>query len=685
MTRLHAGAKGATALLLLSALAACGKSQEPAAPAPKALSSGIETANLDKTVRPQDDFFRFVNGTWLKNTEIPADKATYGGFTKLRDDSEARLKSIIEESAAKPNKAAGSDEQKVGDLYAAFMNEAKANELGLKPLEAEIARINAVKRKDEFPALMARLSRISATTPFGGYVNQDAKDPSQYIVYLVQSGLGLPDREYYLSDDAKMKDFRAGYVKHVEKMLALSGDKAAAANAQVIMAIETALARTQWTRVDSRDDDKTYNKFTLDKINALTPGFDFASYLKASGVTNGAVIASQPSAFTGFGAALKAQPLEAWKAYFRWHLIDSYAAYLSKPYVDENFEFNGKMLRGVQEIRPRWKRAVEACENALGESLGKIYVAKYFPPEAKARMEAMVRNLETAYSQSIQSLDWMSEETRKQALAKLAKFTPKIGYPDKWRDYTGLTIAADDLVGNLMRSSEFEYNFEIGKLGKPIDRAEWHMTPQTVNAYYNPNLNEIVFPAAILQPPFFNMSADDAVNYGGIGAVIGHEIGHGFDDQGAKFDGDGNLKSWWTPEDKGKFEERTKALIAQYDTYEPLPGQHVNGALTIGENIGDLGGASIAYKAYQLSLNGQPAPVLDGYTGDQRFFIGFGQIWRVKMRDQAMLERLKTDPHSPGEFRCNGTIVNVPQFYTAFDIKQGDKMFAAPEKRVKIW
>ena len=679
------GAKSATALLLLAALSACGKSGEPAATAPKALGSGIVLANMDKSVRPQDDFYRYVNGTWLKTFEIPADKAGYGAFTKLRDDSEARLKSIIEESAAKADKAAGSDEQKVGDLYASYMNEAKAEELGLKPLEAEFARIDAIKDKSELPALIAHLTKISATTPFGGYVNQDAKDPTQYILYVRQSGLGLPDRDYYLSDDAKMKEFRAAYVAHVEKMLSMAGDKGAADGAKAVMAIEMELAKTHWTRVDSRDDDKTYNKFTLDKINALTPGFDFAKFLTESNVTNGAVIVAQPSAFTGFAAALKSQPLSAWKIYFKWHLLDSYAAYLNKGFVDEDFAFGGKTLRGVQENRPRWKRAVAACENALGESLGKIYVAKYFPPEAKARMETLVQNLIGAYRESIGQLDWMSEDTKKMALAKLAKFTPKIGYPKKWRDYSGLTVKADDLVGNLMRSSEFEYAFEIGKLGKPIDRDEWHMTPQTVNAYYNPNMNEIVFPAAILQPPFFNMDADDAVNYGGIGAVIAHEIGHGFDDQGSKFDGDGNLKSWWTDDDRKKFEERTKALIAEYDAFEPLPGQHVQGALTIGENIGDLGGASIAHKAYVTSLGGKPAPEIDGFTGDQRFYIGYAQIWANKMRDQALLERLKTDPHSPGEFRCNGPIVNVPEFYAAFGIKEGDKMYVAPEKRVKIW
>ena len=659
-------------------LSACGKKSP-------ALGSGVETANLDRNVRPQDDFYRFVNGTWLKNTEIPADKARYGAFIKLADDSEARLRAIIEEAANKKDKPAGSDAQKVGDLYASFMDEAAIDQLGLKPLEPELARIDALKDKKDLPELLGHLMRIGAPVPINGFVNQDAKDPTRYLVYLVQSGLGLPDRDYYLVEEPKYKEMRAAYEVHVANVLALAGDKDAKAGARAVLELETALAKTQWTRVDSRDRDKTYNKFELKAINELTPGFDFAAFLKAGGVTNDTVIVMQPSAHTGFAAQLEQRPLPVWQTYLKWHLIRGYSPFLSKPFVDENFAFYEKTLRGQQEIRPRWKRAVATVEGTLGESLGKIYVERHFPPEAKARMEQLVRNLVKAYDQSIRQLEWMSEDTKKQALAKLAKFTPKIGYPNKWRDYTTLVIKRDDLVGNLMRSAEFEHAYELGKLGKPIDRDEWHMTPQTVNAYYNPGLNEIVFPAAILQPPFFNLQADDAVNYGGIGAVIGHEIGHGFDDQGSKYDGDGRLQSWWTAEDRQRFEERTRALIGQYDQYEPIAGHKVNGALTIGENIGDLGGASIALKAYQLSLEGKPAPVIDGFTGEQRFFIGFGQIWRNKMREQMQLERLKTDAHSPAEFRCNGPLVNVPEFYAAFEVKEGDKMYLPPVKRVKIW
>jgi predicted metalloendopeptidase len=674
------GAARASLMCAVVVLAACAGGATVPAP-----TSGVELANMDRSVRPQDDFFLYVNGIWLKNTQIPADKARYGAFDKLRDDSEARLREIIEESSAKADKQPGSDEQKVGDLYNSFMNEARSDELGLKPIEAELARVEAIKSKSEIPALMAHLMRIGATSPINGYVNQDAKKPTEYIVYLFQSGLGLPDRDYYLLDDARFRDLRAGYVAHVEKVLAMAGDKDAAGSARSIMALETALAKKYWSRVESRDRDKTYNKVEVARANAVTPGFDLAAFVRAGGVANDAVIVMQPSAFAGFAEQFKAQPLSTWKTYFRWHLVRSFSPFLSRPYVDENFAFYGKALRGIEENRPRWKRAVEAVENSLGESLGRIYVARHFPPAHKARMDELVRNLVKAYDESIRSLDWMSEETKQQALVKLSKFTPKIGYPDKWRDYSGLTIDAGDLVGNLMRSAQFEHAYQVGKLGKPVDRDEWFMTPQTVNAYYNAGMNEIVFPAAILQPPFFNAAADDAVNYGGIGAVIAHEIGHGFDDQGSKYDGDGTLRSWWTDEDRRRFEARTGSLIAQYSAYEPIPGYKVNGALGIGENIGDLGGASIALKAYKIALAGRPAPVIDGFTGEQRFFIGFGQIWRSAYREQRMLEQIKVGPHSPPHYRCNGPLVNVPEFYTAFDVKEGDKMFKPAADRVKIW
>ncbi|SEQ34312.1 putative endopeptidase [Solimonas aquatica] len=678
--------RAAGACLALTLLAACHKDKAPPPPAAApAAVSGVEKGNFDDKVRAQDDFYRHINGHWLDNTPVPADKSNYGAFTKLADDAELHLRELIETAAASKDKKPGSDEQKVGDLYASFMDEARANELGLKPLQAELANIDALQDKKNLAALLAHLSRLGVDV-FQGAVQPDAKAPTQYIVYLEQGGTLLPDRDYYLLDDAKFKSIRAAYRSHIENMLKLAGIADAGKNAEAILALETALAKAQWTKVDTRDADKTYNKYPFAELAKLTPGFDWNAYIEGVNVQKSpGLIIGEPSFFTAWDQLMQKTPLPTLKVYLKWQLLSAYAPYLSKDFVDENFAFFGKTLNGTQELKPRWKRAVDTTENALGEVLGRLYVAKYFPPEAKARMETLVQNLLAAYKQSISTLDWMGEETRAKALEKLAKFSPKIGYPTKWKDYSALEVKADDLVGNVMRSAAVEHARAIDKLGGPIDREEWEMTPQTVNAYYNPLKNEIVFPAAILQPPFFDLNADDAVNYGGIGAVIGHEIGHGFDDQGSKFDGDGNLKSWWTEQDRKNFEARTKALIAQYDAYQPLPGQHLSGAFTIGENIGDLGGLSIAYKAYQLALGGKPAPVLDGFTGDQRFFIGWAQVWRRNYREENLLARLKSDPHSPSEFRCNGVVINVPAFYTAFDVKDSDKMYLAPEKRVKIW
>ncbi len=674
-------ALGALSALLL---VACNKSEPAAAPAaPKALASGIDATQFDAAIRPQDDFYRHVNGTWLKNNPVPAEKSNYGAFTKLADDAEQQLRAIIEEAAAKADKPAGSDEQKVGDYYAAFMNAARADELGLKPLEAELAAIDAMADRKALAASFARLSNIGVNL-MPGYIDTDAKDSTQYMVYLFQGGTGLPDRDYYLDKDAKFVEIRAQYQAHIAAMLTLAGIDGAAAQAKNILALETALAEQQWTKVDSRDADKTYNKYAVADLSTLMPGFDWAAFIDGTGIAKSpGIVISQPSFFTAFDRILQKTDLATLKAWLKWHLLSDYAPYLSKPFVDENFAFYGTTLNGIAELKPRWKRAVDATEQALGEVLGRIYVARHFPPEAKARMDGLVQNLVKAYEVSIQELDWMSEETKAKALVKLSKFTPKIGYPTKWKDYSALEVKADDLVGNVMRSNRVENARQTAKLGGPIDRDEWFMTPQTVNAYYNPGMNEIVFPAAILQPPFFDMAADDAVNYGGIGAVIGHEIGHGFDDQGSKYDGDGNLKSWWTEEDRKRFEERTKALIAQYDAYEALPGEHVSGAFTIGENIGDLGGLSIAYKAYKMSH--PDAPVIDGFSGDQRVFMGWAQVWRRNYKDANLLQRLKSDPHSPSEFRCNGIVRNLPEWYAAFDVKETDQLYLAPAQRVKIW
>jgi putative endopeptidase len=666
-----------------------GAAAKSAAVAPKpALASGIATEYIDPSVRAQDDFFTHLNGKWLKTTEIPADKSSWGAFAKLADDIKPQLLAIIENSAKAPNKANGSDAQKIGDFYASFMDEKKLDGLGLAPLNAELAKVAALKDKSELPALMAHMSKLGVAAPYDFGIHQDAKDSTKYVADIYQGGLGLPDRDYYLKkDDAKLADARAKYQVHVEKMLTLAGDKNAAANAKAIVELETELAKVQWTKVENRNPVKTYNKVELAKLGETAPGYDWKSYLDATGISAKAtyVIVSQPSYLKGFSEVANKTPLATWKAYFQWHVIRSYANYLSKPYVVQQFAFYGTTLTGVTEMQPRWKRGVNTVEGALGETLGKLYVQQHFPAERKARMEALVKNLLAAYKQSIDTLDWMSPATKKEAQAKLAKFTPKIAYPNKWKDYSALTVSRGDLVGNVMRSRAVEYNRELNKLGKPIDRDEWGMTPQTVNAYYNPELNEIVFPASILQPPFFDAEADDAVNYGAIGAVIGHEISHGFDDQGAQYDGDGNLRDWWSAADHKNFAAKTKMLVDQYNGYSPLTGYNVNGELTLGENIADNSGVAIAYKAYKLSLNGKKAPVIDGLTGDQRFFMGFGQVWRMKMRDAAQIVQVKTDPHAPGQFRANGTMKNQPGFYEAFGVKPGDKMYLAPKDRVIIW
>jgi predicted metalloendopeptidase len=655
---------------------------------PQGPVSGIETQFIDASVRPQDDFFKYLNGKWLKDSEIPSDKSSWGTFMKLRDDTQPQLREIIEADAKDPHKKAGTDVQKIGDLYTSFMDEKKVDALGTKPLAGELHRIAALKDKKALPALMAHLSQIGVTTPYGIGVAQDAKESTKYAAYIRQSGLGMPDRDYYLKkDDKRMADTLAKYEQHVAKILSLAGDKDAEAKARAIVAFETELAQAQWTKVELRDPVKSYNKVEVSKLGEVMPGYDLKAALADTGIGNKVdyVIVGQPSYMAGLDKILAKTDLATLQAYFQWQLLREFSPFLSKPFVDENFAFYGATLTGVTENRPRWKIGVSAVEGALGEAVGRQYVAKYFPPERKARMEELVKNVLAAYKQSIDTLDWMSPDTKKEAQAKLATFNPKIGYPNKWRDYSKLTIRPDDLVGNVMRAATFAHNRNINKLGKPIDREEWGMTPQTINAYYNSRMNEIVFPAAILQPPFFNAQADDAVNYGAIGAVIGHEIGHGFDDKGSQSDGKGNLRNWWTAEDGAKFKAKTDMLVSQYNAFEPIPGYHVNGELTLGENIGDNSGLAIAYKAYKISLHGQQAPVIDGLTGDQRFFMGFGQVWRSKMRDAAQIVQVKTDPHSPGQFRANGTLRNQPAFYEAFGVKEGDKMYLAPKDRVTIW
>ena len=648
--------------------------------------SGLDPTAFDKSVRAQDDLFRHVNGGCLAKTEIPAERAVYGTFVQLDERAEAHLYALIEELAGDRNRKPGSTAQQVGDLYTSFMNETRLNQAGAAPLKPRLAEVDAVTNAQQLAALLGKLSVIGLPGPVGGFIEADAGDPTKMALYLFQGGTALPDRDYYLKDDAKFADVRTKYVEYLTKVFTLAGRPNAAADAKAVMALETELAKVQWTQVESRDAVKTYNKYPVHKVVAEMPGFDWAAWAKPQGIdrTSDWVI-GQPSFFKAFAELVPKTPIDTWKAWVAAQVISMHAPFLGAEFADARFEFFNKTLSGQQQQRPRWKRGVQLVNGSMGEALGQLYVAKHFPAASKARMETMIANLIEAYRQSITSLEWMTPATRKEALEKLSKFSPKIGYPPKWKSYAGLDIKGEDLVGNVERANRLEHEYQVGRLGKPVDRDEWLMTPQTVNAYYNPVKNEIVFPAAILQPPFFDATADDAVNYGSIGAVIGHEIGHGFDDQGRRFDGDGKLRDWWTPADEAEFQKRAKLLIEQFNGYSPLPGMNVNGELTLGENIGDLGGLSIAYQAYKLSLKGKPAPVIDGLTGDQRFFMGWAQAWRMKGREEYLRRQVLADPHAWAEFRANGPLGNIPAFYDAFGVKPGDKLYIAPEKRVKIW
>jgi len=649
-------------------------------------TSGVRLQNFDRKIRPQDDLYRYVNGTWLATTEIPADKSNYGLFAMLDDQAEKDLHAILEQAAAQ--KDAAGDLQKVGDFYASFMDDARAEQLGLTPLQAELKRIDAIRTQRDLAVALGHLQRIGVGQPFAYYVAIDEKNSSTYVSYVYQSGLGMPDRDYYLSDDAKMQSVRDKYRLFVRDMLALSGSSEADATAAAdrIVKLETRLAKAQWTRVENRDANKTYNKHSVKELQTLMPRFDWRAFLEgAASPKVDDIVVNQPSFFKELGAAVGDVSMAEWREYLRYKLIDAYAPYLDSRFVNLDFEFNGRVLSGIAEIRPRWKRGVSTVEESIGEIAGKLYVERHFSEDAKQRVKALVANLQRAYAEGIQQLEWMTPATKTQAQAKLAKFTPKIGYPDKWQEWSALQVRRDDLVGNVMRATTVAHDRDVAKLGGPVDRTEWHMTPQTVNAYYNPAANEIVFPAAILQPPFFDVHADDAVNYGAIGMVIGHEISHGFDDQGRHYDGDGNLKGWWTDEDDREFRKRAAQLVKQFAAYSPLPEQYVNGELTLGENIADLAGLTMAHRAYKLSLNGKQAPKLDGFTGEQRFFIGLAQVWPRKYREDEMRKRLLTDPHSPSEYRVNGPVVNQPEFVEAFKLKAGDKLFLPPDQRVKIW
>ncbi|WP_432536664.1 M13 family metallopeptidase [Kineococcus arenarius] len=647
--------------------------------------------DVDPSVRPQDDLFRHVNGRWLATAEIPEDRAVDGAFVRLRDQSEAECRAIVEAAAAAAGDGSaepGGVQQKIGDLYASFMDTERAEALGVRPVAAELEQVDAVADLDGLVRLLGRLDRLGVGGPFGYWVDTDNAKSDEYVVYVTQSGLGLPDESYYREE--QYADLREAYVAHVERVLAIGGRPDPAGSARRVLELETALAAHHWDRVRNRDANATYNKLDRAGLAALLPGVDLAAWLGAAGVPEQAfaeVVVRQPSYLEGMAQVLTGTPVSTWREWLSWRVLHQAAPYLHAELVAENFAFYGTTLTGAPQLRERWKRGVGLVEGVLGEALGELYVAEHFPPEAKARMEELVANLVEAYRQDIEALDWMTRETKDRALEKLGKFTPKIGHPEEWRDYSALTIVRDDLLGNVRRAFAFEVDRELAKLGGPVDRSEWFMTPQTVNAYYNPGMNEIVFPAAILRPPFFSLDADDAENYGGIGAVIGHEIGHGFDDQGSKYDGDGNLRDWWTDADRAEFGERTAALIAQYDALEPpeTPGKHVNGALTVGENIGDLGGLTIAHKAYEIALAGREAPVVDGLTGYQRLFVGWARVWCGKVRPAEVERRLAIDPHSPPEFRCNAVVRNLVEFHEAFGVQPGDGLWMDPAERVRIW
>jgi putative endopeptidase len=672
-------------------LSLVGCSRDPAAApaattAPKPLVAGIDRASFDTATRPQDDLFKHVNGSWLAKTEIPADKSSWGSFDLLVDKSQTDLRAIVEGAAKAANKTPGSEAQKIGDFFDSFMDEARIEQAGLTPLQSELAAIDRIQTKTDLARYFGRAFKLNIINPLIGFVEGDAQQPDREILYVVQGGLGLPDRDYYLKDDPKLKEYQQKYQAFLTEILTLAKHDAPDATAKEIFSLETRLARAHWTNVESRDAVKTYNKRTLADLPKEFPGFDWPAWISELGVGKApALVISQPSYVKAFAATVNEVPVDRWKPYLRASLLNGFAPYLSKPFVDAEFGFYSKTLRGVAENEPRWKRAVNTINGNLGEMLGKLYVEKHFTPQAKARMEQLVENMRAAFREGINGLEWMSPETKKQAQEKLAKFRPKIGYPSKWRDYSRVTIARDDLVGNVTRAFIAESEYRLGRVGTPIDPEEWGMTPQTVNAYYNPVRNEIVFPAAILQPPFFNLEADDATNYGAIGGVIGHEMGHGFDDQGRRFDANGVLRDWWAPKDAEEYMKRAKLLVQQYNKYEPLPGLHVNGELTLGENIGDLTGVVIAYRAYQFALKGQPAPVVDGFTGDQRFFFGWAQAWRGKARDDAMRQQVLTNPHAPEMYRGNGPLRNVPEFYSSFEVKESDRMFLAPAERTKIW
>ena len=649
--------------------------------------SGLDLSYVDPDVRPQDDLYSHINGTWIRDHVIPADRSIDGAFLALRDLSEERVRDIISDAPV---------DSAIGAFYASFMDTDEIARRGVAVLDPDLSEIDAAGDAHSLALAMARLERVGVPGLIGGYVNNDAKNATEYVMYLVQYGIGLPDESFYREE--QYAPIRQAYLAHIARMLELTGlapdADASRTRAEGIVELETAIAAAHWDVVARRDADKTYNPLSWDELPSLAPGFPWHDWARELGGDEQAfakIVAMQPDFLTTVAALWAGEPVQRWQDWLRWRVIGARAPYLDTEIVDADFDFYGRTLSGTEEIRARWKRGVGAVEGALGEEVGRAYVQRHFPADYKERMLTLVDNLIAAYRHSITDLEWMTPATRQRALDKLAAFTPKIGYPDHWRDYSGLQVDPGDLLGNVRRSAAFDHDYELGKLGGPVDRGEWHMTPQTVNAYYNPVMNEIVFPAAILQPPFFDAEADDAANYGAIGAVIGHEIGHGFDDQGAKYDGDGNLRDWWTDTDRAEFSTRTQALIDQYQGLTPAgldpETDHVNGAFTVGENIGDLGGLTIAILAYRLSLGGDlaDAPVIDGMTGVQRLIASWAVVWRTKTRREEAVKRLAVDPHSPPEFRCNQVVRNIDAFHDAFDVRPGDGLWLEPDQRVRIW
>lgn len=668
-----------------AAIAQAAEAPTPPPKPPAALGSfGVDLAGRDTAIKAGDNFFEYAGGGWTKANPVPADRSSWGMFAQLRESADANVRKIIEDQAA-ANGAPGTNSQKIGDYYAAYLDTATIDARGLTPVEPALAAIAALKTRDDVARFMGRPD-IASESPIAAFVNLDDKNPDRYVVGITHSGLGLPEREYYLKQEAQFKDIRTKYVAHITKMLAMAGDAKAAANAQTILKLETEIAKRHWAIADRREREKTYNPRSLAQLEKEAPGFPWKIYMDAAETgAQSEYIVSEVTAMPALAKLFASTPVAAWKPYLAYHHLRAMAAVLPKGFDDEVFDFYGRTLNGQPQQRDRWKRAVASTNGTLGEAIGEIYVGRHFPPNSKAEMDKLVENLRRGYGARIESVDWMTPETKKVALEKLAAFRPKIGYPSKWKDYSKLEVKPGDAYGNAIRAQLWQHQDQISRLGKKTDRDEWFMTPQTVNAYYNPTFNEIVFPAAILQPPFFDANADAAVNYGGIGGVIGHEMGHGFDDQGAKSDALGILRTWWSDADVAAFKSRTDSLAAQYDNFEPLPGIKVNGRLTLGENIGDLGGLTVAHKAYELSLGGAPAPVIDGVTGDQRFFYGWAQVWRTVYRDQALRNQVLTDPHSPGMYRVNGVVRNIDAWYAAFDVKPGDALYLPPEQRVRIW